>query len=208
MAYWRLTILNTFSVLPVTGNFARDGVNGITPGGRPWNISFVPLSGLKRIMADSIAPSPSYRLPSGQNQCLSSILWACSFQSFLTECRGVTNIAWSQGAFEKSGTSQSGLATQYVCPSFVVYPVLLVQYDDLVELSINVKGTCGVADWWELVKISRLNDMHGTKWQTICRSFVLHRYLIHNQKFFSLDVCATFLYWSFGRPVKPTIVFW
>lgn len=51
MANWRLTILNVLSVLPVTMNLAKDGVNGITPGGRPWNISFVPLSGLKRIMA-------------------------------------------------------------------------------------------------------------------------------------------------------------
>ena len=44
-------ILNVFPVLVVTENLVRDGVNGINPGGRPWNISFVPLSGLKRIMA-------------------------------------------------------------------------------------------------------------------------------------------------------------
>jgi hypothetical protein len=56
MAYWRLTILKFFWVLLVTENLARDGVNGITPGGSPWNINFVPLSGLKRIMADLRVP--------------------------------------------------------------------------------------------------------------------------------------------------------
>ena len=77
-----LTILKLFPLLPgpVTENLARDGVNGINPGGRPWNNSFVPLSGLKRIMAGGYF---SLMVPSSSASEISSLLSSIMFESRL-----------------------------------------------------------------------------------------------------------------------------
>jgi len=50
MAYWRLVILKVLPVLPVAVNLTSDRVIGMTPGGKPSNVSFVFLSGLKSII--------------------------------------------------------------------------------------------------------------------------------------------------------------
>ena len=44
MAYWRLVILKVLPVLPVAVNLTSNGVIGMTPGGKPSNVSFVFLS--------------------------------------------------------------------------------------------------------------------------------------------------------------------
>jgi len=154
MAYWRLTILNTFSVLPVTGNFARDGVNGITPGGRPWNISFVPLSGLKRIMADSIAPSPSYRLPSGQNQCLSSILWGIFGWHYVSLISGLYAV-FRNSMFIPKLSDRVPWRNQYslVPGSFWEIGNVTIRVGDSICLSIFCRLSCFVGAVWRPCRI-------------------------------------------------------
>ena len=78
MAYWSLKILFFFPLLVITENLARDGVNGIRPGGRAWNISFVPPSGLNRIMAGGYF-SLRLMVPSSSASDTSSLLSSIMF---------------------------------------------------------------------------------------------------------------------------------